>query len=68
SQTNFLLALARHSNFAELENTGASEHKKIAARSQFKTLIHPEGMGETFKVLLQQKGIGSVNLAGLQPL
>lgn len=68
SQTNFLLALARHSNFAELENTGASEHEKIAARSQFKTLIHPEGMGETFKVLIQQKGIDSVNLAGLQPL
>jgi SAM-dependent MidA family methyltransferase len=68
SQTNFLLALARHSNFADLENAGASEHKKIAARSQLKTLIHPEGMGETFKVLIQRKGIDSVHLAGLQPL
>ena len=68
SQTNFLLALARHSNFADLEHAGASEHEKIAARSQFKTLIHPEGMGETFKVLIQQKGIDSVQLAGLQPL
>ena len=68
SQTNFLLALARHSNFADLENAGASDHDKIAARSQFKTLIHPEGMGETFKVLIQQKGIDSVNLAGFQPL
>jgi len=68
SQTNFLLALARHSNFADLENAGASDHDKISARSQFKTLIHPDGMGETFKVLIQQKGIGSVNLAGFQPL
>jgi SAM-dependent MidA family methyltransferase len=68
SQTNFLLALARHSNFADLETAGASEHEKIAARSQFKTLIHPEGMGEAFKVLIQQKGIESVNLAGFQPL
>jgi SAM-dependent MidA family methyltransferase len=68
SQTNFLLALARHSNFGDLENTGASEHEKIAARSQLKTLIHPEGMGETFKVLIQRKGINSVTLAGLQPL
>jgi SAM-dependent MidA family methyltransferase len=68
SQTNFLLALARHSNFADLETTGASEHDKIAARSQFKTLIHPEGMGETFKVLVQEKGINSVRLAGFKPL
>ena len=68
SQTNFLLALARHSNFAALETTGASEHDRIAARSQFKTLIHPEGMGETFKVLVQQKGIDSVRLAGFKPL
>ena len=68
SQTNFLLALARHSDFADLENPGASEHDKIAARSQFKTLIHPGGMGETFKVLIQQKGIDSVAIAGFQPL
>jgi SAM-dependent MidA family methyltransferase len=66
SQTNFLLALARHSNFADLEN--ASEHKQLAARSLFKTLIHPEGMGETFKVLIQRKGIDSPTLAGFQPL
>jgi SAM-dependent MidA family methyltransferase len=68
SQTNFLLALARQSNFAELDSPAASEHEKMATRSQFKTLIHPEGMGETFKVLIQQKGIDSVTLAGLQPL
>jgi SAM-dependent MidA family methyltransferase len=68
SQTNFLLALGRHSNFVDLESAGASEHEKIAARSLFKTLIDPEGMGETFKVLIQQKGIDSVNLAGFQPL
>jgi SAM-dependent MidA family methyltransferase len=68
SQTNLLLALARHSNFADLEGAGASEHEKMASRSQFKTLIHPEGMGETFKVFIQQKGIDSANLAGFQPL
>jgi SAM-dependent MidA family methyltransferase len=68
SQMNFLLALARHSNFADLESAGATEHQQLAARSLFKTLIHPEGMGETFKVLIQQKGIDSVSLAGLQPL
>ena len=68
SQTNFLLALARLSDFADLENPGTSEHDKIAARSQFKTLIHPEGMGGTFKILVQQKGVDSVPLAGFEPL
>jgi SAM-dependent MidA family methyltransferase len=68
SQTNFLLALARDSNFADLESTGATEHDKISARSQFKTLIHPEGMGETFKILVQQTGIAPVHLAGFEPL
>lgn len=35
-----------------LEGAGAKE------RAQIKTLIHPEGMGESFKVLLQRKGLG----------
>ena len=68
SQTKFLLALARHLNFEDIENPSLSEHDKTAARSLFKTLIHPEGMGETFKVLIQQKGIECVRLAGFAPL
>ena len=32
----------------------ASSYKE---RAQIKTLVHPEGMGEAFKVLLQRKGI-----------
>jgi len=68
SQTNFLLSLAKHSNFEGIENPSLSEHDKTAARSLFKTLIHPEGMGETFKVLIQQKGIECVRLAGFASL
>lgn len=34
-----------------LEGAGAKE------RAQIKTLIHPEGMGESFKVLVQRKGL-----------
>ena len=37
---------------------GASEVERIRARLLLKTLIHPEGMGETFHVFVQQKGIG----------
>jgi hypothetical protein len=28
-------------------------------------LIHPEGMGETFRVLIQHKGVSSPHLTGL---
>ena len=68
SQTNFLLALARHTNFADLDDADATEHQKTAARLQFKTLIHPEGMGETFRVLAQRKGIEAMRLAGFEAL
>ena len=34
---------------------GAGETEAFKARAKIKTLIHPEGMGETFKVLIQRK-------------
>jgi SAM-dependent MidA family methyltransferase len=68
SQTNFLLALSRHSNFAELQSEGMSEADQTRARLLLKTLIHPEGMGETFQVFVQHKGIQSPRLSGFEPL
>ncbi|MGA8142411.1 MAG: SAM-dependent methyltransferase [Candidatus Acidiferrales bacterium] len=68
SQTNFLLALARSTDFADVEIAGANDHEKTANRLAFKTLIHPEGMGETFSVHGQQKGIELTRLTGFEPL
>jgi SAM-dependent MidA family methyltransferase len=68
SQTNFLLSLARREQMSALEAAGETEEAKLRARLQFKTLIHPEGMGETFQVFVQHKGIESPRLAGLAPL
>jgi SAM-dependent MidA family methyltransferase len=68
SQSNFLLALARHGNFADLQSDDMSEAEQTQRRLLFKTLINPEGMGETFQVFIQHTGIERVNLAGLQPL
>jgi len=68
TQTNFLLALARASNLADVDTPGAAEKDKGRARLLFKTLINPEGMGETFQALVQHKGIASPRLSGLQPL
>ena len=68
SQSNFLLGLARHSDFAELKSPAMSESEQTRARLLFKTLIYPEGMGETFQVLIQHKGVAQPHLSGLDPL
>jgi len=68
SQSNFLLALARHTQFEDLQSETMNEQQRARARLLFKTLIYPEGMGETFQVLVQHKGIESPHLAGLDPL
>jgi SAM-dependent MidA family methyltransferase len=68
SQTNFFLAIARHTHMADLNAEGASEQEQTRSRLLFKTLIHPEGMGETFQVFAQHKGIESPRLGGFEPL
>ena len=68
SQSNFLLSLARHSNFAELQSPAMTESEQARARLLFKTLIYPEGMGETFQVLIQHKDVAQPHLSGLDPL
>ncbi len=65
SQTAFLLALGQGNEFADLYDEGMSETARVRSRLQLKTLIFPEGMGERFQVLLQQKGVDGVKLKGL---
>ena len=65
SQTTFLLALGQRNEFADLYDEGQSEAGRTKARLQLKTLIHPEGMGERFQVLLQRKGVSAAQLTGL---
>lgn len=64
SQTAFLMALGQGNEFADLYDEGQSEAERTKARLQLKTLIHPEGMGERFQVLVQQKGAGASPLRG----
>ncbi|MFZ1035321.1 MAG: SAM-dependent methyltransferase [Candidatus Acidiferrales bacterium] len=68
SQSTFLMALARRSDFAELQSERMSEGERSRARLLFKTLIYPEGMGETFQVFIQHKNVESPRLTGLEPL
>lgn len=65
SQTAFLLAMGQGNEFADLYEEGMGETERVRARLQLKTLIYPEGMGERFQVLIQQKGVDSANLTGL---
>ena len=65
TQSQFLVALGRGNEFADLYEPGQSEVDKLRARLLLKTLIHPEGLGEKFQVLVQHKGIASPRLTGL---
>ena len=65
SQTEFLLALGQGNDFADLYEPGASEADRVRARLLLKNLIFPEGMGERFSVLIQQKGVPGAKLTGL---
>jgi SAM-dependent MidA family methyltransferase len=66
SQQRFLMALGEANEFADLYEPGVSEVENLQARLKLKRLIHPEGMGNTFKVLVQHRGIASPRLTGLK--
>ena len=65
SQTAFLLALGQGNEFGDLYDEGQTEAERTKARLQLKTLIHPEGMGERFQVLVQRRGVNAPQLKGL---
>ena len=68
TQTAFLLALGKGNDFEDLYDTGMDESARLRARLQLKTLIYPEGLGERFQVLLQQKNVPNSQLTALKPL
>ena len=65
SQTAFLMGLGQGNEFADLYEDGMSEAERVKARLQLKTLIFPEGMGERFQVMIQEKNAGGCRLTGL---
>jgi len=68
TQTAFLLALGKANDFADLYDDGLDESARLRARLQLKTLIYPEGLGERFQVLLQQKNVPNARLNVFSPL
>lgn len=67
-QYRFLLALGFVEELLRLQAQCADEREARALRLTLKNLILPEqGMGETFKVLVQGKGVGQPELACARP-
>ncbi len=65
TQSQFLVALGRGNEFADLYEPAQTEMETMRARLLLKNLIHPEGLGDKFQVLIQCKGIASPQLSGL---
>jgi SAM-dependent MidA family methyltransferase len=68
-QYRFLLGLGFIEELLRLQAQCADEREARALRLTLKNLILPEqGMGETFKVLVQGKGVGQPELSCARPL
>jgi SAM-dependent MidA family methyltransferase len=62
-QYRFLLAAGIVEEIEEIERSDASDEHKLKLRLALKKLIMPEGgMGDTFRMLIQSRGIESVQL------
>jgi SAM-dependent MidA family methyltransferase len=64
TQEKFLLALGEANQFSDVYDAGQTETEMLNARLKLKRLISPEGMGNIFKVLVQQRGISKPELTG----
>lgn len=61
-QYRFLLSAGIIEELEELERSDVSEDEKLRIRLALKKLIMPEGMGGTFRVLVQSKEVSDVRL------
>jgi SAM-dependent MidA family methyltransferase len=64
TQERFLLALGEANQFADVYDSEQTEIARLQARLKLKRLISPEGMGNIFKVLIQQRGVPQAELTG----
>ncbi|MHB8482394.1 MAG: class I SAM-dependent methyltransferase [Nitrospiria bacterium] len=64
-QAHFLIGLGIIDEMEQFVQTLDDPGKDLSFRAM-KHLIHPEGLGQVFKVLIQQKGMGPLELKGLK--
>jgi len=56
TQEQFLIELGESTGFGDLYDPGQTPVQQLDSRLKLKRLIHPEGMGAIFKVLVQYRG------------
>jgi SAM-dependent MidA family methyltransferase len=64
TQSYFLLGAGIEKELKEVREAGLSEYDAIRHNQGIKELIMPGSMGDTFKVLLQHKGVAAPALSG----
>jgi SAM-dependent MidA family methyltransferase len=66
-QYRFLLSAGMMEEFDAIERSDNDENSKMRARMTLKRLIMPEGgMGDTFRILIQSKGVNNPQLGCLK--
>ncbi len=65
TQTQFLIGIGEETQFADAFQQCKLPQERAKVALQLKHLISPEGMGETFQVLLMSRGVGKETAAGL---
>ncbi|HEX8817994.1 MAG TPA: SAM-dependent methyltransferase, partial [Terriglobales bacterium] len=68
TQAQFLLGVGEQNQFADAFEECRLPQERAKRALQLKHLITPEGMGETFRVLVASKGIDPERVAGLSGL
>ena len=68
TQSQFLLGIGEQTQFADVFEECRLPQERAKVALQLKHLITPEGMGETFHVMLASKGVAQDKLAGLSGL
>jgi SAM-dependent MidA family methyltransferase len=60
TQAQFLLGIGERNQFADVFDSAQLPQERAKRALQLKHLITPEGMGETFRVLVASKGVQNV--------
>jgi SAM-dependent MidA family methyltransferase len=68
SQSQFLLGVGEQNQFSDAFEDCRLPQERAKVALQLKHLINPEGMGETFHVLVASKGVAGEEVAGLSGL
>ncbi len=68
TQSQFLMGIGEQTQFADAFEKCRLPQERAKVALQLKHLISPEGMGETFRVLLASRGVESANVTSLSGL